>query len=128
MTDSFDTLIRTATWLDSRGQEKAASLIMNRLELDLPCSLEDAKLDISVKGHFFAQNPSVYIWSDEHRAFWRPNGSGYTSNPLDAGVYTFREAYEKTAHCGPEKKIMFYPVDCAPDSEMPDPVWSGWKS
>ncbi len=28
------------------------------------------------------------IWSHQHEAWWRPNGRGYTTNPLEAGRYT----------------------------------------
>ena len=32
------------------------------------------------------------VWSNEHRAWWRPNRSGYTINLQEAGRYTFMEA------------------------------------
>ncbi len=44
----------------------------------------------------------VRIYSTEHRAYWRPNGAGYTTNESEAGVWT------ETRHCGPEKGIQFY--------------------
>lgn len=47
------------------------------------------------------------IWSDEHQAWWRPNGAGYTLLIEEAGVYTFSDAYHATRHAGPEKKIQF---------------------
>lgn len=51
----------------------------------------------------------VRIWSDERQAYWRVNGAGYTDdwNVADPGIYTLKEAYERTIHCGPEKKIFF---------------------
>lgn len=49
----------------------------------------------------------VRIWSDEHCAWWRPNGIGYTGLPDFAGVWVFEDAYLETQHCGPEKKIIF---------------------
>lgn len=52
----------------------------------------------------------VFIWSCEHMAWWRPERSGYTIHIEAAGVYSFEEAWSATFHCGPEKKIVFYPV------------------
>lgn len=34
------------------------------------------------------------IWSNEHTAFWRPNHRGYCSFIVDAGRYSFEEAFE----------------------------------
>lgn len=50
---------------------------------------------------------TVRIWSAEHRAWWRPNGNGYTSQPDQAGLYDFADAYDATKHCGPEKQIAY---------------------
>lgn len=50
----------------------------------------------------------VVIWSAEHCAWWRPKAQGYTINDDEAGIYDFADAYERTKHCGPEKRIMFY--------------------
>lgn len=49
----------------------------------------------------------VRIYSMEHHAYWGPNRSGYYTDGLAAGIYTFNEAYEATNHCGPEKGITF---------------------
>src|SRR4051812_46871407 len=49
----------------------------------------------------------VLIYSREHQAFWRPNGCGYVGGRDGAGVYRFEDAWSRTRHCGPEKKIMF---------------------
>lgn len=32
------------------------------------------------------------VWSNEHRAWWRPNSQGYTVHLLGAGQYTRDEA------------------------------------
>jgi hypothetical protein len=50
----------------------------------------------------------VLIWSGEHLAWWRPNAAGYTTVRENAGVYLFEDAYDRTRHCGPEKKIEYY--------------------
>lgn len=51
---------------------------------------------------------SVHIWSGEHCMWWRPFAAGYTDVVANAGIWTFPDAYEKTKHCGPEKKISYY--------------------
>lgn len=53
---------------------------------------------------------TVRIWSAEHRAFWLPNGTGYTEFGAKAGTWAFPDAYEEVKHCGTEKKIVFYAV------------------
>lgn len=32
------------------------------------------------------------IWSNQHRAWWRPNSRGYTTFAKAAGIYTFEQA------------------------------------
>lgn len=51
---------------------------------------------------------NVRIWSQEHCAWWRPDGAGYTDDEAQAWVVDFPTAYEHTKHCGPEKKINFF--------------------
>ena len=54
----------------------------------------------------------VLIWSGEHRAWWNPHAAGYTPHKSLAGRYPFKEAYVRTHHCGPEKKIVFVNAHC----------------
>jgi hypothetical protein len=42
-----------------------------------------------------------FIWSNEHRAFWRPNSCGYTRNLYEAGHYSRADALALC--CGPER-------------------------
>jgi hypothetical protein len=49
----------------------------------------------------------VLIFSREHNAFWGSNGCGYVQWRNGAGVYRFEDAWRRTNHCGPEKKIIF---------------------
>lgn len=53
---------------------------------------------------------TVRIWSDEHRAYWRPGGGGYTVERVAAGTWAVQDAFAKTKHCGPEKRIWFETV------------------
>ncbi len=39
-------------------------------------------------------NINFAIWSTEHRAYWRQDRHGYTSNPNDAGLFRTDEALE----------------------------------
>lgn len=57
---------------------------------------------------------TVLIWSDEHRAWWRPDRCGYTTIRDRAGVYSFDDAWDATHHCGPEKRIVFEVVAAPP--------------
>lgn len=50
---------------------------------------------------------NVFIHSGEWGAYWREDGAGYSNKKENAGVYTFKEAYDTTHHCGPEKGINF---------------------
>ena len=52
----------------------------------------------------------VVIWSGEHRAYWRPNGEGYTPDIFEAGIWTRAEALATTSLCGPEKQILLLPL------------------
>lgn len=52
----------------------------------------------------------VRIWSGEWRAWWRPNGAGYTDQREMAGVYEAEDALNRVFGCGPEKKIVLEAV------------------
>lgn len=64
----------------------------------------------------------VRIWSGEHFAYWRPASAGYTTDGLGAGIYEFSDAYARTRHCGPEKRIAFEPI---PNTATVQPKGSG---
>ena len=55
------------------------------------------------------------IFSGEHRMFWRPFASGYTSQVALAGRYEKDEADAVTAHCGPDKMIEILPEPQTPN-------------
>lgn len=52
----------------------------------------------------------VIIWSNEHRAWWRPNGRGYTTVKSEAGIYNIGDAWNRVSGCGPEKRIVLQSV------------------
>lgn len=52
----------------------------------------------------------VWIWSDEHQGYWKPDGCGYTAAAVNAGVWSQQDAESITRHCGPEKKIRLIPL------------------
>ena len=49
----------------------------------------------------------VRIWSAQWSCYWRHNRSGYTKYTHDAGVYTLRDAFDGSGHCGAEKGIYY---------------------
>lgn len=49
----------------------------------------------------------VFIYTLQHRGYWRANGKGYTQYNYEAGVYTILEAYDRTKHCDSSKGIKF---------------------
>lgn len=62
------------------------------------------------KGREWWRTRRVRIWSAEHGAFWSPGGNGYTVFGAQAGDWDFADAYARTKHCGPEKKIAYYAI------------------
>ncbi len=68
---------------------------------------------LDVKGHRL-----VNISSDH--GIWRKGGNGYTTmGSPDAWILTLKEAYDRTQHCGPEKKVCFPYVEIV-DSYIDD--------
>lgn len=55
----------------------------------------------------FLPTDIVLIYSAERAAYWRSQGAGYTECQRDAGRYTMQDAWNRTAHMGPEKRIIF---------------------
>lgn len=58
----------------------------------------------------------VRIWSGEHRAWWGPDGCGYTPHMEKAGVYLRWDADRRTKHCDPSKLIEIQDAACAPSA------------
>ena len=66
-------------------------------------TLERIKRWPTLKNRF----PKVKIYSAEHMAYWRGKGNGYTNIESESDIWTCEDAFNKTRHCGPEKKIQF---------------------
>lgn len=51
-------------------------------------------------------NEKWLIWSNEHEAWWKPNGNGYTNDRSLAGLYSLSDAimYLKSANFGLSSK------------------------
>lgn len=65
------------------------------------------------------------IWSNEHNAWWRPEGFGYITTLAEAGIYNGDEALRiliSSAHGSPpgqpKEVIIPYPMS----SNLPDPA------
>lgn len=49
---------------------------------------------------------AYFIWSWEHRQWWRPDRQGYTPHLLEAGLYSASEAADITiAHIPPGEEV-----------------------
>lgn len=59
----------------------------------------------------FLKGYPTRIWSEEHRAYYRPKGQGYVGECAGArdgaGVWKFEDALANTKHCDPSKEIHF---------------------
>lgn len=53
------------------------------------------------------EGATVVIWSGQHNGFWRPHGMGYTLDLMQAGRFSFEEAFKNTSTAGPETKLKF---------------------
>lgn len=62
------------------------------------------------------ESPTWLIWSNEHRAWWRPDCRGYTHRVEEAGRYTFEDALSK---CGPMTRPGMIPDEMI----QPSPEW-----
>jgi hypothetical protein len=109
-----------ALFIERQGLEREAVLFLHRYfdgqERRLPflgtpfiiesgvLTLEAARTDPARK----LALDKVRIWSDEHRAWWGPEGRGYFTELTAAGVYDIEEAYRLTQHCCSKKKIQFH--------------------
>lgn len=66
-----------------------------------------------------AREAKVRIYSREHHCWWRANGSGYSTDIAEAGIYTFEDAFARSHHCGPEKGIEY---EVLPPEPPPLPI------
>lgn len=57
-----------------------------------------------------ARFDKVRIWSNEWKQWWKPKAQGYSPDINDAGIYDAQDAFRRTKHCGPEKKITIVSV------------------
>jgi hypothetical protein len=68
-------------------------------------TLERMKHWPSLKAQWLGRK--VQIYSAEHASYWRANGQGYTLIKAEAGIYDFHDAWDRTSHCDPSKKIRY---------------------
>lgn len=65
----------------------------------------------------------VRIWSGQWQSWWRPEGNGYTNLLVEAGVYTFEDAWRRSSHCGPEKRISYVVVSDREPRSLQEASW-----
>ena len=75
------------------------------------CSMPLNEIKEGTANPYQLEGVKVRIWSGEHQLWWRPDSCGYTDAVSEAGVWMFEAAYRRTSHCGPEKQIIYDPVD-----------------
>lgn len=56
---------------------------------------------------FLEKNAARLVFIKSNHGIWMEDGCGYTDSYDRAGIYTLNEAYEDTAHCGPEKWVRY---------------------
>jgi hypothetical protein len=69
-------------------------------------SLEEAK-ESEGRRNQLLQASKVRIWSGQWMAWWRPDASGYADEPDRAGIYSGANAWERSKHAGPEKRLAY---------------------
>ncbi len=86
--------INTRTWNHVGGGNPAMKRTLNGM-----------KRHPNIRERFAGK--SVRIWSDQWKQWWRPDANGYTPEIAEAGVYDFEDAWNRSHHCGPGKKIVY---------------------
>lgn len=66
-----------------------------------------------------APDAKVRIYSREHHCWWRRDGCGYATDIAEAGAYTFEDAFARSRHCDPSKRIEY---DVLPPESPPLPT------
>ncbi len=89
------------TEIDQIERNLESELVRMRLgSLQLPgdgkprSSLERNLHELFALAQSLALPDEWFIWSNEHRAYWRPNSAGYVVDARGAGSYTLKEALE----------------------------------
>lgn len=103
-------LQETADFLATSGFPDAAAFLRGKGGVAMESHyLADLKKEsgLALSDSLFQANPQCRIWSNEKLAWWRVDGQGYTEQEIDAGVYPFRDAWDRTCHCDVTKGIVF---------------------
>ena len=69
----------------------------------------------------------IRIWEEREWGFWRPNGLGYTKNPLEAETFDFKLAWEIASIYASPNELLFDPVNDDPETETQEAFESRWK-
>jgi hypothetical protein len=74
------------------------------------------------RAHDLAGQNVYIIAADGAPCYWRPDGCGYTGCVRKAGIYTFEDAYNRTSHCGPEKRVGYSPAPMLTETQALDEI------
>ena len=97
------------TYLEAGGFTAAAAYLRTLLPGSkvTQYALTHLKSHLDEADSLFVANPKCRIWSQEHGTWWRANASGYASDPCEAGVYDFSDAWRRSSHCDSSKGIVY---------------------
>lgn len=104
------TLQETADFLATSGFPDAAAFLRDKGGVPITSHyLADLKKEngLALSDSLFQANPLCRIWSNEKLAWWRTDGAGYTEEEVDAGIYSFQHAWDRTSHCDVTKGIVY---------------------
>lgn len=91
---SHEIFVRQPDRLRAKRNDRARR---SRLEGELAAAIRrcDFRRAELLKGIIFGADPTYGIWSRKQAAYYRPNRSGYTTDALSAGRYTWEEATDE---------------------------------
>lgn len=98
-----------AEWLDKEGYPNAAAVLRLQLQRFETISLVELNGDAHARAVLIRPDIMVRIYSMCYHPFgyWRPKAAGYTSDVLNAGIFSFPDAWECSSHAGSEKEIVY---------------------
>lgn len=59
---------------------------------------------------YLEKNSEMLVFINTDNGRWMKNNGGYSEQPHNWGIYTLKEAYDATSHCGPEKYARYFPI------------------
>lgn len=109
ISEILTSLINTKfVWVQILNGKHAGKATIWPIEINMKLTVQHLKKHPEKLTRFTS---TVLIWSGQWKAWWRKNGRGYTDNINQAGTFEINNAWKRTNHCGPEKKIEFQSIN-----------------